>query len=104
MGARFRRHSCAVDAKLPLDQAHLSHDATAILPWGRLALSKRVHNLETLDRGIGCLQRFKAAHRLDQLFQFAMIGFNHIVEIFDLTMQRFVGQFTLLLQLPIAGP
>ena len=62
---------------MPLDQAHFSHDAAAILKDGRLAFAKGVHDLKALDRGIGGLHRFEPTHWLDQLFQLAVIGFDN---------------------------
>ncbi len=42
-----------VDVEPPLDQAHFSHDATAVLKDGGLALAQGVHDLEALDRDVG---------------------------------------------------
>lgn len=83
---------------MSFDQAHFSHAASAILPWDRLALSQHVHDLKTLDRGISGLQRFEAANRSDPLFEFAVIDFDHIIQIFDLPVQHFSGRLALLLQ------
>lgn len=45
-----------------------------------------MHYLKTLDRGVGCLHRFEAAHRFDQLFQLAVVGLDDVIQKFDLTM------------------
>lgn len=53
-------------------RAHLSHDPAAILPERGLPLAECEHDLETLDRGIGGLQRFEPAYRPDPLLEFVM--------------------------------
>ncbi|AOX18937.1 hypothetical protein A0U89_16775 (plasmid) [Kozakia baliensis] len=54
--------------QLPLYQMHFSHDALFLLPRLCLPLLQGSHDLEALDdRGVGGLQRFESAYRLDQL-------------------------------------
>ncbi len=67
------RHLCGIDVELPLDQAHFSHYAAAILEERGLAFAQGVHDLEALDRGVGSLHGLEDAHGLDQLFQLAVI-------------------------------
>ena len=49
---------------------------------------QRTHHLETLDRGIGRLQHLEAPDRPGQLLQLAVVGFDDVVQVFDLPMQR----------------
>ena len=62
------------------------------------------HDLETLDRRIGCFQALETTHRFDQLLEFAVIGIDHIVQIFHLTVLHRVRKLTLFLEFPNRGP
>lgn len=93
-----RSVSGGVDVELSLDQTHFSHDTAAILEDGRLTFAKGVHDLESLDRRIRRLQSLESTHWLDQLFQLAVISFDHVVEMFDLPMQRLLRQLAFLLE------
>jgi hypothetical protein len=102
--AHFRPQLCGVDVELPLDETHFSHDATAILEERGLAFAQGVHDLEALDRGVGGLHGFEATHRLDQLFQLAVIGLDDVVEIFDLPVNHLLGQLALLEGIALNAP
>ena len=52
----------------------------------RLPTDRR--HLETLDRGVGRLQRFEAPDRADQLLELAVVSLDDVVQILDLSMQR----------------
>ena len=54
---------------------------------------------ETLDRGVGRLQRFEAAHGSDQQLELAVVGLNDVVEVLHLPVPRLVRAFALGFQL-----
>lgn len=56
-------------------------------------LAYRPHDLETLDRRVGRLQRFKTSHRPNQLLELSVICLNDIVQVFDLPMHQFIRAF-----------
>ena len=50
------------------------------------ALFVGTHHFESLDGRVGSLHRLETSHWTNQLFQLAMIGFDDIVQIFELSM------------------
>ena len=56
-----------------------------IFPHVQLSFFKHPHELETFDGGVGCFHRFKAPHRVYQALELAMISFDNIVQVFDLS-------------------
>ncbi len=68
-----------------------------------LTFAERTHHLQDLDRCVSRLQRLEAANRADQLLQLAVVNFDDIVQILDLSVHRFPWTFALLLQLGESG-
>ena len=76
------------DAEGALDDPSLADNATLEGEHLGLAFAQRAHHLETLDRGVGRLQRLDSAHWPDQLLEFAVVGLDDVVEVFDLPVPR----------------
>ena len=51
-----------------------------------MALAQGVHHFEASDRSVSCLHRLEAERRLDPTLEFAVIGLDDVVAIFDLSM------------------
>jgi hypothetical protein len=68
-----------------------------------LAFAERAHHLEALDRCIRRLQLLEASDRTNQLLQLAVVSLDDIVQVLDLSVQRFRGTLALLLQLSESG-
>jgi len=81
-----------------LDNARLATDVARDIEGPGLALAQCVHDLEALDRRVGRLQCLEATDGADQQLQLAMVGLEHVVQIFDLPMDGVLGACTLLLQ------
>jgi hypothetical protein len=64
-----------------------------------LALAQGAHDLEALDRGVGCRHRFETTHGLDQQFELAMVGLEHVVQVFYLPVFGFQGELPFSFQL-----
>ena len=75
---------CPEDTELPFNEPNFSCEALAQFPNVHLSFLEHPHELETFDGGVGCFHRFKAPHRVYQAFEFAMISFDNIVQVFDL--------------------
>src|SRR3546814_17918283 len=54
---------------------------------------------EALDRGVGRWHRLEATYRLDQHLQLAVVGLEHVVQIFHLPVLGFRRQFAFAFQL-----
>ena len=61
-----------------------------IVEAGRLDFAERPHYLKALDRRVGRFQSFEASHRADPLLWLVWDGFEHIVQVLDLTV---LGRF-----------
>jgi hypothetical protein len=70
----------------------------------RLALAQGAHDLEALDRGVGCRHRFETTHGLDQQFELAMVGLEHVVQVFYLPVFGFQGELPSRFNSAIATP
>ena len=46
-----------------------------------LALASRAHDLEALDRGVGCLQCLEATDRTDELLELAVVSLDDIAAV-----------------------
>lgn len=57
-----------------------------------------MNDLEALDRRVVGFQRLESADRLDQLLELAVIGFEEVVEIFDLPVDSVLRQPAFFLQ------
>ena len=79
----FGTASRPVNPELPIDQAHLSPHALARIPAGELSFPEHAHHFKTFQRGVGRFHRFEAKRRLDQTFEFAVIGFDDVIQVFD---------------------
>ena len=90
-------------AKSSLDDAGFTTNVVCDVEGGCLSFTKCAHHLEALDRRIGRLQRLEAADRADQLLQLAVVSLDDVVQILDLSMQRFLWTFAFLLQLGESG-
>jgi hypothetical protein len=55
-----------------------------------LALAQGVHHFEASERSVSCLHRLEAERRLDPTFEFAVVGLDDVVAIFDLSMRNVV--------------
>ena len=77
-------------AKSSLDDAGFTTNVVCDVEGGCLSFTKCAHHLEALDRRIGRLQRLEAADRADQLLQLAVVSLDDVVQILDLSMQRFL--------------
>ena len=66
-----------------MNQAHFSFDRVLQDPALILLFSKCTHDLEAFDRGV------------DEAFEFAMIGFDNVIQVFDLSLhcRRWAGAF-----------
>ena len=51
-------------------------------PW---PLRSAMHHLNTFDGGVSRLHGFKSQRGVDYPFQFAMIAFNHVVPVLNLS-------------------
>ena len=90
-------------AKSSLDDAGFTTNVVCDVEGGCLSFTKCAHHLEALDRRIGRLQSLEAADRADQLLQLAVVSLDDVVQILDLSMQRFLWTFAFLLQLGESG-
>ncbi len=92
-----RERTCT-DAKRSFANACLAMGVLRDVEDRRLALAQCAHHLKPPDGRVGGLQRFETPHRTYQLLQFAMVGFDDVVQILDLSMHRFFRTFALGLQ------
>ena len=72
------------DAEGALDELGLADDAAFEGERPSLTLAQRPHHLETLDGGVGRLQRLESADRPDQQLELAVVGLDHVVEVLHL--------------------
>ena len=92
-------HDRGANAKCSFDQTHLSPDPWLQAPCPGLPFAQGAHDLEALDRGVGCRHRFETTHGLDQQFELAMVGFEHVVQVFYLPVFGFQGELPFSFQL-----
>jgi hypothetical protein len=101
------RERPGADSEGAFDDACLTADVLRDVEDCRLALAKSTHHLKSRDGRIGGLQRLETPDRTDQWLQLALIGFDDVVQIFDLSMDRFLGAFAVDLQFrdrdPVGG-
>ena len=90
-------------AEGPLDDPRLADDAALEGKSPSLTLAQRPHDLEALDRGVGCLHRLEAAHGADQLLELAVVSLDDVVEVLHLPMPRLFRAFALGLELCDGG-
>ena len=76
------------DPEGALNELRFADDAAFESERPSLALAPCPHHLEALDPGVGRLQRLESAYRPDQLFELAVVGFDHFVEVFHLAVPR----------------
>ena len=63
-----------------------------------MSFFKSAHDLESLESGIRGFHGFKAQSGFDESFEFSMVRFQAIIEVFHLSMLGFWREFPLLLQ------
>src|SRR3546814_16051457 len=88
-GLRQRR---GPNAKSSLHKAHLAPDAGLQAPGASLSFAQGSHDFESLDRGIGSVDRFETAHRREQYLELSVIGRDHVIHILHLTVGRLTVQ------------
>ena len=84
-------HDRGANAKCSFDQTHLSPDPWLQAPCPGLPFAQGAHHLEALDRGVGCRHRFETTHGLDQHLELAVVGLEHVVQVFHLPVFGFWG-------------
>jgi len=52
-----------------------------------------MHQLESFDGSVSRFHRLEPQRRFDPTFQFAVIGLNNIVAVFDLAMFQLISKF-----------
>jgi hypothetical protein len=97
-------HDRGANAKCSFDQTHLSPDPWLQAPCPGLPFAQGAHDLEALDRGVGCRHRFETTHGLDQQFELAMVGLEHVVQVFYLPVFGFQGELPSRFNSAIATP
>jgi len=93
-------HDARSNAEDTFDHALFTDGVAGQVEGQGLPFSQGAHDLKSLDRGIGRFHRLKPAHRFDQLFQIAVVGFDDVVEILDLPVLNILWALTFLLQFP----
>ena len=89
--------SGGAEAKSALDEAGLTWDVTRDVEGRCLSLAERTHHLEALDRRVSRPQRLEASDRPDQLLQLAVVSFDDVVQVLDLSVLRLLRTPALLL-------
>ena len=86
------------EAESAFHDTRLAADVLGKVEDRRLTFSQRTHYFKSRDGRVGGLQRLETSHRADQLLQLAMIGFDDVVQILDLSMHRVLRSFAFGLQ------
>ena len=86
-----------------LNDAGLAAYVTCDVEGCGLAFSQRAHHLEAFDRRVGRLQRLEALDPPDQLLELAVVRFDDVVQVFDLSMDGLFWALTPFFNSPSAA-
>ncbi len=79
-----------ITTELSFNQTDFSCQALSLFPSIHLTFSKHLHHLKTLECGIRGFHGLETQGRYNQAFEFTVIGFNIVVEVFNLSMYNVI--------------
>lgn len=74
----------SIKTEVPMNQADFTQYSSFVTPRGSLAFAQGAHDLKSLESGVSGFHGLEAERWLDEPFQLAVIGFDEVVEVFDL--------------------